>query len=72
MSARVQSTVYPLEYNKNNPLEGYNEWAAYIHSEVVKMEYTGQPVLRHYDQLLADDVRTMHRLGKEANEIINS
>lgn len=71
MSARIQSTVYPIEYNKHNPLEGFNEWAAYIHAEVMKMGHNGQPVLRHYNSKLAKKVCRMNRLANEAKEILN-
>jgi hypothetical protein len=30
----IKSTVYPFEYNKNNPMEGFNDWALHIKSEL--------------------------------------
>lgn len=29
----IQSTVYPLDYNRNNPSQGFNEWMDYIQVE---------------------------------------
>lgn len=29
----VSSTVYPYDYNKNNPMKGFNQWALHIYSE---------------------------------------
>lgn len=71
MSLRIKSTIYPLDYNKNNPMEGFNEWCEYIHKQVLGMEYTGQPVLQHYDHLKVEDIRAMHSLSREANELVN-
>ena len=33
----VKSTEYPFDYNKNNPMEGFNNWARYIHIENNKL-----------------------------------
>jgi hypothetical protein len=30
----IKSTVYPFDYNKNNPMEGFNDWALYIRSQL--------------------------------------
>jgi hypothetical protein len=30
----IKSTVYPFEYNKNNPMQGFNDWALYIKAEL--------------------------------------
>lgn len=29
----IQSTVYPIDYNRNNPAKGFNEWMHYIQVE---------------------------------------
>lgn len=60
-----------MEYNKNDPMQGFNEWAQYIHREVVKMGHNGQVVLRHFDVELANKLKEMSRLTAEAKEIIN-
>jgi hypothetical protein len=33
-SIEIKSTVYPFEYNKNNPMTGFNDWALYIKAEL--------------------------------------
>jgi hypothetical protein len=30
----IKSTVYPFDYNKNNPMTGFNEWALYIRAQL--------------------------------------
>jgi hypothetical protein len=30
----IKSTVYPFDYNKNNPMEGFNDWALYIRAQL--------------------------------------
>lgn len=52
-------------------MQGFNEWAQYIHREVVKMGHNGQVVLRHFDVELANKLKEMSRLTAEAKEIIN-
>jgi len=32
----IISTHFPLDYDKNNPVEGFCEWREYVHSEVYK------------------------------------
>lgn len=34
---KIQKSVYPFDYNKNNPLEGFNKWREYVQEEVGKM-----------------------------------
>ena len=26
----ISKSIYPLDYNKNNPMSGFNDWMAYI------------------------------------------
>jgi hypothetical protein len=33
-SIEIKSTVYPFEYNKNNPMTGFNDWALYIRAQL--------------------------------------
>jgi len=38
----VQSTAYPFDYNKNNPMENFNSWAFWLSfkvSEIDKSNY---------------------------------
>ena len=30
----IKSTVYPLDYDKNNPMTGFNKWAIYIKKQL--------------------------------------
>ena len=41
----IQKSIYPLDYNKNNPMSGYNEWCQYI-----AMQNASEPMERLMDQ----------------------
>lgn len=34
---RVQKSVYPLDYNIDNPMSGFNSWAQHIREESLKI-----------------------------------
>jgi len=72
----VQKSLYPLCYNKNNPMEGYNRWMEYIHQQNVinSMGETTCIILVAIDRsklIEVKDVKAMNGLLEEANYIIN-
>jgi hypothetical protein len=36
VAQNIRSTVYPFDYNKNNPMSGFNEFALNVKAELVK------------------------------------
>lgn len=70
----IQRSVYPLDYNANNPMEGFNQWAEYIRQENTKALY-GHVVLTSLNVILLDMIyqsKQMDNLINQVNEIINS
>ena len=41
----VSKTIYPFDYNKNNPMEGFNSWTLYIKSQLQEISPTDQVLL---------------------------
>jgi hypothetical protein len=33
----ISKTVYPFDYNKNNPMEGFNDWTIHVKNQ---LQYT--------------------------------
>lgn len=69
--ANIATTVYPLDYNRNNPMTGFETWRQYIHDQVIKIGFNSQTAIRHYNTELADDMVGMNRLCTEARNIVN-
>lgn len=36
MGIRIQKTLWPLERDPSNPMDGFNEWHSYIRNELKK------------------------------------
>lgn len=34
LATGIKGTIYPFEYNKNNPMHGFNDWALHIKSQL--------------------------------------
>lgn len=71
----VEKSIYPLEYNKNNPTEGFNEWAEYIRKENLKNSYVGYQILISFNFKLVQrvlDEKKMNRVLGQANQILNT
>ena len=63
----ISKSIYPLGYNKNNPLDGFNEWAQYIHTEARLLTSPPKPRINHE---LANSLINMSRLVQQAKEQI--
>lgn len=37
IAPRVQKSIYPLDYNIENPMTGFNSWAQHIREETLKI-----------------------------------
>lgn len=76
IAPRVQKSLYPLEYNKNNPMEGFNDWNRYIKAELTKTNHSPVIVVLisfdsdHCTRIL--EAKNMDSLIKTANRIINN
>ncbi|WP_343320299.1 hypothetical protein [Sphingobacterium multivorum] len=74
----VQKSLYPLEYNKNNPMEGLNDWNQYIRAELTKANHSPVIVVligfnsEHCASVLAERAKNMDNLVTTANQIINN
>lgn len=76
----IQKSLYPLEYNKNDPMSGFNAWAEHIRKENMKNMYTGSlSVIRiNVNMVLWDKLKEKRSeaIGKalvdQALQIINS
>jgi len=55
----VKSTVYPFDYNKNNPLndEDFNNWTYYISKEVSKVCTNCENVLIQAKKILNSNLK---------------
>lgn len=63
----VAKTVYPMDYNRNNPMPDFNEWAKYIRAQV-----HGQVFEKEEDSWEFNNLRSgMDRVLLEAKQIIN-
>ncbi|WP_437918550.1 hypothetical protein [Sphingobacterium sp. LRF_L2] len=70
----VQKSLYPLEYNKNNPMEGFNEWTEYIRRQYLESLAPLSMYIIAVDCSKLQEVlesKAMNELIEEAKEIIN-
>ena len=53
----VKSTVYPFDYDKNNPMSGFNNWATYISEEVNGLSSNCENVLIQAKKILNSNLK---------------
>lgn len=55
----IKSTVYPLGYNKNNPMAGFNKWNIWLKAQVAKSQETEFKTVAFPSNPMAKFNRTM-------------
>lgn len=64
----IQKSIFPLEYNKNNPMEGFNDWSEYIRKEILDTFYSGSRQIIS-DRL--DEEKQQNIISWEARKLLN-
>ncbi|GEM67598.1 hypothetical protein SMI01S_12040 [Sphingobacterium mizutaii NBRC 14946 = DSM 11724] len=71
----VIRSVYPFDYNKNNPMEGFNEWSEYIRIQNLQNSINSPRcflITIDTEQLARVlEVKQMDNLIIQANQLIN-
>jgi len=69
----VQKSLYPLDYNYNDPMSNYDEWIKYIQNQTLIYSYSPQFVFqieqRNFNANLEE--KKMDQLVLVANQILN-
>lgn len=47
MAISIKKSLYPLDRDPSNPMAGFNEWGAYIRSELDKMYFDNNPRIKY-------------------------
>ena len=68
----IRSTVYPFDYNKNNPMEGFDSWNRYIRIENMKASGINKKLRRAMlKKMLSGFKPDFKGLLKETTQILN-
>lgn len=60
MAVKVQKTLWPLDRDASNPMEGFNEWQSYLRKELSKTKvFYVNPVLEGEVSDARDKVDTL-------------
>lgn len=73
----VSKSIYPLEYDRNNPMSGFNRWSEHIRKENLKNTYKGSYFRISFNVTLLAEIRECKQamledlVVQEALKIIN-